>query len=403
MNGFVLVVQAKGGRPQQHEFTTPRVVIGRETGDLIVADPMSSSTHAEVTFVNGRVYYRDLESTNGSFINNQRVTQVELTPGTTVHIGDSTIRYVGLKGAGARGGTLQKPAAHSVAAPSSGPGSRKAVLLAALAVAALGVGVVGFFVMRAAAKNHSASVERGRTKSVFSLGASVPQGGESVVKAVWFRGTPGVKVEGGTADITIRVSPNTKDGASVGVIEEFAGGTGNQWRTATWLAAFNASRATGHSLIDHEYLVRAGGHIDGPSAGMLTTSTMMALLRGTPLLPGTTMTGTINPDGSAGPVGGIVQKLEGAKASGITRFGYPMGARNHVDLRDKSTVDLNEVGANLGLEVREIHDMYEAYEFMTGQAIKRPEPVEESALELDADTSGPAAREADLVEGAPGR
>jgi hypothetical protein len=100
------------------------------------------------------------------------------------------------------------------------------------------------------------------------------------------------------------------------------------------------------------------------------------------------MTGTINPDGSAGPVGGIVQKMGGAKASGITRFGYPMGARNHVDLSDKSTVDLNEVGARLGLEVREIHDMYEAYEFMTGDSIKRPQPVEESALELDADTSG---------------
>ena len=165
-----------------------------------------------------------------------------------------------------------------------------------------------------------------------------------VVKAVWFSGTPGVKVSGGTSDITVRIAPNTKDGASVGVIEEFAGGAGNQWRTATWLAAFNASRATGRSLIDHEFLVRAGGHIDGPSAGMLMTSTMMALLRGKSLLPNTTMTGTINPDGSAGPVGGIVQKMGGAKASGIARFGYPMGARNHVDLSDNRTVDLNEVG-----------------------------------------------------------
>jgi len=197
-----------------------------------------------------------------------------------------------------------------------------------------------------------------------------------------------VKVSGGTSDITVRIAPNTKDGASVGVIEEFAGGAGNQWRTATWLAAFNASRATGRSLIDHEFLVRAGGHIDGPSAGMLMTSTMMALLRGKSLLPNTTMTGTINPDGSAGPVGGIVQKMGGAKASGITRFGYPMGARNHVDLSDKHVVDLNEVGTELGLEVKEIHDLYEAYEFLTGDTIKRAAPVEESALELDADTSG---------------
>jgi hypothetical protein len=65
-----------------------------------------------------------------------------------------------------------------------------------------------------------------------------------------------------------------------------------------------------------------------------------------------------------------------------------MGARNHVDLSDNSTVDLNEVGGKLGLEVREIHDMYEAYEFLTGDTIARPTPADESLLELNADTSG---------------
>jgi hypothetical protein len=258
------------------------------------------------------------------------------------------------------------------------------VAIAGVLVALGGLGLGALVFSRGSGSAGSSGSSSRSSSSLFSSAKE----GEVVVKAVWFSGTPGVKVSGGTSDITVRIAPNTKDGASVGVIEEFAGGAGNQWRTATWLAAFNASRATGRSLIDHEFLVRAGGHIDGPSAGMLMTSTMMALLRGKSLLPNTTMTGTINPDGSAGPVGGIVQKMGGAKASGITRFGYPMGARNHVDLSDKHVVDLNEVGTELGLEVKEIHDLYEAYEFLTGDTIKRAAPVEESALELDADTSG---------------
>lgn len=399
MNGFVLVVQTQGAAPQQLEFDVGRVVIGREAGDIIIGDPQSSSTHAELQFSGGRLIYRDLNSTNGSFINGQRISQVELAPGTVVQIGDSSIRFVGLTPDSARGRTVVKAGARRstpVATPRAAapaPNPMRTVLIAVGALTAVLAGALGFVVLKATAKNVSASVSvegssGGSSRSLLNLGHSSPEGGEVVVKAVWFSGTPGVKVAGGTSDITIRVTPNTKDGASVGVIEEFAGGTGNQWRTATWLAAFNASRATGLSLIDHEYLVRAGGHIDGPSAGMLTTSTMMALLKGQKLLPNTTMTGTINPDGSAGPVGGIVQKMGGAKNSGIKRFGYPMGARNHVDLSDKSVVDLNEVGANLGLEVREIHDMYEAYEFMTGDTIKRPEPVGETELELNADTSG---------------
>ena len=394
MNGYALVVQVAGQGPKQVQFSLPRVVIGREVGDIVLKDPMASSTHAELLWDQERLTFRDLESTNGSFVLGQRVGELELTPGTVVQVGDSSIRYVGPVQDETRGRTMmqgtvvRKPGKRSsredapelMAVKKSG--GLRLVLIAGAVVAVGGVGLGALLFGRGASTSGS-----GSSRSSSSLFSSAKEG-EVVVKAVWFSGTPGVKVSGGTSDITVRIAPNTKDGASVGVIEEFAGGAGNQWRTATWLAAFNASRATGRSLIDHEFLVRAGGHIDGPSAGMLMTSTMMALLRGKSLLPNTTMTGTINPDGSAGPVGGIVQKMGGAKASGIARFGYPMGARNHVDLSDNRTVDLNEVGASLGLEVKEIHDLYEAYEFLTGDTIKRPTPVDESALELDADTSG---------------
>lgn len=113
---------------------------------------------------------------------------------------------------------------------------------------------------------------------------------------------------------------------------------------------------------------------------MLMTSTMLALLQNVPLRPNATMmTGTINPDGSAGLVGGVVQKMEGAKKAGIQYFGYPVGIRNHEDMKTGRVVDLNAKGKSLGFaEVRDIRDVYDAYEFMTGQQLQRPAAVSES-------------------------
>jgi len=215
--------------------------------------------------------------------------------------------------------------------------------------------------------------------------ARLSQRREVVVDCVWFRGPEGPTATGGTSPVTVRIEPNTKGEASVGVIEEYAGGAGDMWRASAWMAAFNASETLGYMLTDHEFLVRAGGHIDGPSAGMLTTAAMVAILTDTPVLENTTMSGTINPDGSAGPVGGLAQKMEGAKAKGKTRFGYPVGTRNTTDLKTGQMVDLDVVGRNLGLEVVEINDLREAYHFLTGKELPPLTLASEADMALEPD------------------
>ena len=42
-------------------------IIGRE-GHIYINDPSVSKQHAEIQVVNGEVYLRDLESTNGTFL-----------------------------------------------------------------------------------------------------------------------------------------------------------------------------------------------------------------------------------------------------------------------------------------------------------------------------------------------
>lgn len=181
---------------------------------------------------------------------------------------------------------------------------------------------------------------------------------------------------------SVRVIPNPAKRASVGVMQEFYGGTGNMWNTAAWIAAFNASALHGSTIVDNEFILKVSGRVDGPSAGMISTVAFLAALRGDQIIPTATMTGTINPDGTCGPVGGIPQKMEGAKQEGMTKFGYPIGARTSLDMATKQNVDLNAKAESLGMEAKEIRDIYEAYYFLTGVRLERPSAVYESDLDL---------------------
>ncbi|MFT5471675.1 MAG: hypothetical protein ACI8UO_006812 [Verrucomicrobiales bacterium] len=116
----------------------------------------------------------------------------------------------------------------------------------------------------------------------------------------------------------------------------------------------------------------------------MTTVAMLAAMRGDAMLENTTMTGTINPDGTAGPVGGIPQKIEGAQAKGKTRFGFPIGGRSSMDGNTKEMVDMIAKADSMGMEAREIRDVYEAYEFMTGKRLPRPEKSFEGDLDIPA-------------------
>lgn len=193
---------------------------------------------------------------------------------------------------------------------------------------------------------------------------------EATVDFVWYSGQERTEsARGGTSPAMLRIDKNTAPGASVGVIEEFAGGAGAQWRSTAWIAAFTASAQASLPFLATEFSVRTGGHVDGPSAGMLTTAAFLALLRGDAIRPDVTMTGTINPDGTSGPVGGIPQKLQGAAEKGKRVFGYPLGCRQSEDLRTGQIVDVEAVGQALGVQTVEVRTLRDAYRLLTGREL----------------------------------
>src|SRR5947207_10573524 len=70
------------------------VTIGREEGNLLrLNDERVSRYHAKVQFDNGEVILTDLESTNGTRVNNTVVQIRRLKPGDRVSIGRSQLLF----------------------------------------------------------------------------------------------------------------------------------------------------------------------------------------------------------------------------------------------------------------------------------------------------------------------
>jgi uncharacterized protein len=101
------------------------------------------------------------------------------------------------------------------------------------------------------------------------------------------------------------------------------------------LAAQVAASTLGLDWRKQDYMVSFTSDspvIGGPSAGAVMTLALIVALHnlvepGSPWVVDSKVaaTGTINPDGTIGPVGGVPAKAEGAKAAGIETFLYPAG------------------------------------------------------------------------------
>jgi len=63
--------------------------VGRHPdNDFTIEHPTISSLHCEIILRDSGVVLRDLESTNGTYVNGEKVREVQLAPGQTVRLGD---------------------------------------------------------------------------------------------------------------------------------------------------------------------------------------------------------------------------------------------------------------------------------------------------------------------------
>lgn len=76
------------------DVTQSEAVIGSmDTCDIIVTDPFVSRKHCRIAHRQGQVILLDLESTNGTYVENIRVNQVNIPPQGSFQIGKTHINY----------------------------------------------------------------------------------------------------------------------------------------------------------------------------------------------------------------------------------------------------------------------------------------------------------------------
>lgn len=197
---------------------------------------------------------------------------------------------------------------------------------------------------------------------------------EVQVDALWY-GMRADGPKGGASTVIVGVEPNPRGSLRVGFYEDVAGGSGTTWRASGWMASVLAYLTLGIDLSQYRISFDVAGQIDGPSAGGLLTTALLAALLGDTVRSDATMTGIINPDGTIGPVGGIPHKIDGAADRGKKLVLVPYGQRFDVDIKLKRPVDLVERGRARGVEVREVRHLVEVYAILTG----RPLPIAKPA------------------------
>jgi len=91
MAKLVILTESLAGRT--HELNVDRTTIGRvEDNAFQIAEQSISSHHCEVYLRGGDVVVKDLNSTNGTFINDEKITEGVLKPGQTLRLGHVELR-----------------------------------------------------------------------------------------------------------------------------------------------------------------------------------------------------------------------------------------------------------------------------------------------------------------------
>ncbi|MDV3102965.1 S16 family serine protease [Thermococcus waiotapuensis] len=219
------------------------------------------------------------------------------------------------------------------------------------------------------------------------VAAQCPSGGNTVVlKAPAVAKTPEGNLVGVATTFVITVAP----GSGHVYLETWPLAQVDMQASAR-LATQIAGRVTGKNMSGYDVFIQVKADtpiIGGPSAGATMTVGIIAALEGWSVRNDVMMTGMINPDGTIGPVGGILEKASAAASAGSKLFLIPQGQRIQVvqETQNRSVggviqitttsekVDVVEYAKERwGLEVKEVADIYDAVYYFTGHRLPKPE------------------------------
>jgi ATP-dependent Lon protease len=158
--------------------------------------------------------------------------------------------------------------------------------------------------------------------------------------------------------------PARKEGEGTVRFNETAG---SMARDSVYNAASVVRRITGEDLSSYDVHVNVvgGGDIDGPSAGAAILVAIISAINGRPVRQDTGVTGEVSVRGRVRPVGGLYQKVYGARQAGVTRVVIPE--------ENKDDLPAAVPGVTL-VPVSTIEEVLDAVLSATGEADGEAEP-----------------------------
>lgn len=88
-----LVLLSQGLTGRTHELTVDKTTIGRVEDNLFpITEPSVSSHHCEILRRGPEVFVKDLNSTNGTYINGEKISESVLKPGQILRLGQVEMR-----------------------------------------------------------------------------------------------------------------------------------------------------------------------------------------------------------------------------------------------------------------------------------------------------------------------
>ena len=94
MRGIVEFFSQQGTPALTVKLKHPLTIIGREKADIIVDDTEVSSSHCQIQDIDGTYFIFDMNSTNGTYLNDNKVVKAPLSPLDVIRIGQTKFRFL---------------------------------------------------------------------------------------------------------------------------------------------------------------------------------------------------------------------------------------------------------------------------------------------------------------------
>ena len=190
-------------------------------------------------------------------------------------------------------------------------------------------------------------------EEVISIGRYVPYENIDEVESYEIGHTYGLGVSGfigSTLEIEAVAFESKKPG--MGMVK-FNDTAGSMAKDSVFNAASVIRRITDKDIKDYDIHVNivGGGRIDGPSAGAAITIAIISALLEKPIRQDVAITGEISLRGNIKPVGGIFEKIYGARRKGIKLVVVPKSNEKEVPL------DLNDIEVRAISRIEELMDI----------------------------------------------